>query len=121
MKTSIAADWEKAFTKTCPKAIKRYKADVAALLKAFHLDVAAREGIKTGSSPIGLDLVEEQMVTYSQSIDNDATDLWNSILSDQKDANRELTPIIMGAMGGIYLQTTNEQGNTSLDSSAFTY
>ena len=105
----IASGWERAFSRRAPTVMASLSRNVATLLKAFHRDVDTRARM-LGVGIAGLHMLQQQLTVYEDIFKDLAATTKEIINAQQKEINREFTPVIENAMLPAYNTCTMESG-----------
>ena len=105
----IAPGWERTFSRRAPSVLQNLPYNTAKLLNAFHHDVDARAR-KCGLGIVGLHMLQQQLPVYEDIFKDLSATTRETINTQQKEINREFTPVIERAMGDAYVICTNESG-----------
>jgi hypothetical protein len=89
--------------------MKSFNSSMTRTLHQFH-DVVQERARSRGVGVTGLHVLSQKLGTWEQSFANLAIQLSLLIAEKQKEANRELTPIIAAAMQHAYDCCVNEAG-----------
>ncbi|OCL10223.1 hypothetical protein AOQ84DRAFT_387654 [Glonium stellatum] len=108
----LATGWERAFRRRLPHVLNTYTKQSNALLTAFHQAVEARSR-HNGAGIARLNMLAGQLRAYSQVFANLAAAMVEQMTTQQRDANREFTPVIGAAMETVYRICADESGKGS--------
>jgi hypothetical protein len=89
----MANRWETCFQRRMPKVLQAFNTKLAKMIKQFH-DVVERRARDRGTGIVGLPLLYQQIETTTQRFTELAGRLGSVITEKQREANRELIPII---------------------------
>ena len=109
MMRALMSGWEKAFQRRLPHALKQFASTASNVISNFHVAVVQRAR-DTGIGLATIGTLAQQLRTYEASFDSIAGQLTMAINEQQKEANRQFTPMITGALGTAYEWCTNESG-----------
>jgi hypothetical protein len=112
IKKRLATNWERAFQKRLPRAMKLYTEVSSKLLHSFHETVDEHLG-ENGVGRSHLALLKEQTSTYEKLFNGKLGELVASMTELQRNANRDFTPIIAEHMEHAYKLCTEEKGKGS--------
>ena len=105
----IASGWERTFSRRAPAVMALLSRNAAALLSAFHRDVDTRARM-LGVGIAGLHMLQQQLTVYEDIFKDLAATTKELINAQQKEINREFTPVIENAMLPAYNTCTGESG-----------
>ena len=83
--------------------------NAASALKKFHRDIDARAR-KIGAGIASLSMLQQQVSVYETILKDLSTTVKDTISTNQKEINREFTPVIEHAMQTAYEQCVEERG-----------
>lgn len=112
----LASGWEKTFSRRSPAVMANFSRNAGSILRDFHRDVDARAR-KVGSGLAGLHMLQQQVRVYDDILKDLSNTIRDTINAQQKEANREFTPVIERAMANAYTQCVDESGMGSRESS----
>jgi len=105
----LASHWEKAFARRLPNVLQGFTKSVKELLYKFHTDIETRV-IQRGTGSAGLAILGQQLSNYENTFQDLTAQLLEIINTNQRDANREFTPVIANKLASAYTWCTNESG-----------
>ncbi|KAI9753132.1 MAG: Protein kinase C signaling pathway involved MAPKK protein [Chaenotheca gracillima] len=108
----LTTGWEKTFVRRIPAVMSTFSKSCGDLLKAFHKDIDKRAR-KHGTSIASLQMLLQQMGTYEAIFKDLAVALLDRINAEQREINREFTPVICAAMETAYSRCVEERGTGS--------
>lgn len=111
MLSYLASGWERTFTRRFPAVLSGLATNAGNLFRAFHGDIDSRAR-KVGASIAGLHMLQQQLMVYQDIFKDLAATTRELINKEQKEINREFTPVIERAMGDAYEICTNERGTS---------
>ena len=106
---TIAAGWEKTFSRRIPVVSTAFARNAANRLKTFHRDIEARAR-KVGAGIAGLSMLSQQVSAYESIFKDLSSTIKETIVAQQKEINREFVPVIAQHMEFAYDGCTNEAG-----------
>lgn len=101
--------WEKTFQQRLPHALKEFAGAASSVVSSFHVAVVQRAR-DTGVGLAAIGTLAQQNRTYEASFNSIADQLAVMISEQQKEANRQFTPVITAALESAYEWCTNESG-----------
>ena len=105
----IAAGWEKTFSRRIPIVTQAFARKAGARLKTFHHEIETRAR-KIGAGIAGLSMLSQQVPAYEAIFKDFSSGVKDTILTHQKEINREFVPVIAQHMEYAYDGCTNESG-----------
>lgn len=111
----LASHWEKAFARRLPNVLQGFTKSVKALLHKFHRDIEART-MQRGTTIAGLAMLGQQLSNYERTFQDLTAQLLEIINANQRDANREFTPVIAEKLASAYTWCANEHGKLTYHS-----
>ncbi|KAI9789949.1 MAG: hypothetical protein M1835_001330 [Candelina submexicana] len=105
----LAGGWEKCFARRLPNVLTAYTKSSASLLKDFHRDADDRAR-QNGVGVTGLHVLKQQLQVYESIFKDMGTEMVETINAQQREINREFTPVIAAAMLTAYETCTAEGG-----------
>lgn len=108
----LASGWEKTFSRRSPAVMASFSRNAGSILRDFHRDVDTRAR-KVGSGLAGLHMLQQQVRVYDDIFKDLSNTMRDNINAQQKEVNREFTPVIERAMAGAYIQCVDESGMDS--------
>lgn len=106
----LASGWEKCFQHCIPVETKALANDMKNTIQKAHQAIVKRATERQGLGIVGADLLAQKLETWVQLFADLAAKLNTSIMEKQRDANRELAPVIALAMQQAYTLCTDESG-----------
>ncbi|KAI1749431.1 hypothetical protein F4782DRAFT_513171 [Xylaria castorea] len=109
---NLATGWERAFNHRLPALLKSLANEMSAKLQEFHQ--AAKDRAEQKHANIsGLVTLSSQILAHTRTIQALPAAIRDKVTELQREANREFTPVICGAMTDAYEICTNEHGQGS--------
>jgi hypothetical protein len=105
----LASGWEKCFQRCIPRETKALANDMRQTIQKAH-QVIAKRATERGIGVVGVDLLSQKLQTWVQLFVDLADRLNTLIMEKQRDANRELAPVISTAMQQAYTLCVGESG-----------
>ena len=105
----LATGWERAFARAIPTVLSKYAAAAGKALGSFHKDFEARARAN-GTGIVGLSMLVHQLRIYDGIFKDVVAFSTESINTQQREINREFTPVISAAMHTGYELCENERG-----------
>ena len=112
----LASGWEKTFSRRSPAVMASFSKNAGSVLRDFHRDVDTRAR-KVGAGLAGLHMLQQQVRVYDDIFKDLSNTMRDTINAQQKEVNREFTPVIERAMGEAYKLCVDESGMGSIESS----
>ncbi|KAE9965164.1 hypothetical protein BLS_007810 [Venturia inaequalis] len=109
----LASGWEKCFQRCIPVETGALARDMKVTIQKAHQAIVKRATERQGLGIVGADLLAQKLETWIQLFVDLAGKMNTSIMEKQRDANRELAPVIAFAMQHAYTLCTNEAGRGS--------
>ncbi|QDS73746.1 hypothetical protein FKW77_004922 [Venturia effusa] len=109
----LASGWEKCFQRYVPRDTKALANDMKKTMETAHHVIVKRATERQGLGIVAADILGQKLETWSQLFVDLAGKLNASIMERQRDANRELAPVIALAMQRAYTLCTEESGTGS--------
>lgn len=106
----LASGWEKCFQRVIPRETKALAGDMKSAIEKAHKVIIKRATERQGLGIVGADLLAQKVETWLQLFVDLAAKLNALIMEKQRDANRELAPVIALAMQQAYTLCTDESG-----------
>lgn len=105
----LAGPWERVFQRLIPSALDAFVRKSKGVIETFHRD--ALSGVRdSGRNPAGVSMLSQQLRTQAAALSEMPVPIEAMITDKQRNANREFTPIILGAMQPVYDVCTAERG-----------
>lgn len=108
----LASAWEKAFQRRLPQVLQAFTKAGGNLLKSFHAAVEAR-CLEKGHGASRIGLLKNQLNVYQELFKDLATSMVEQINNEQREINRQFTPVIAQIMEHAYTVCTEERGTGS--------
>lgn len=108
----LASGWEKTFSRRSPAVMASFSRNAGSILRDFHRDVDTRAR-KVGSGLAGLHMLQQQVRVYDDILKDLSNTMRDTINAQQKEVNREFTPVIQRAMANAYKECVDESGMDS--------
>lgn len=105
----LATGWEKAFQRRLPHVLKACAKGFSKVLGSFYNDLEERARKRGGANP-RLALLKRQLTAYDAVFTDLANRMVETINEQQREANREFTPVVCQAMANAYTRCTDERG-----------
>jgi hypothetical protein len=113
----LATGWERVFARGVPQAMSSFARDAGKVLKKFHKEVEF-QAHTNGTGIAGLSMLSQQLHIYESMFKDIVGVALEAITSEQREINREFTPVIAAAMEDAYVACTNENGKSHSNTSA---
>ena len=108
----LASRWELTFQRRVPKVLKHITTRLNRMLTQFHKLVEKRV-LERGSGVPGLHFLSQHVQSSQRTFDALVEKLFAIVSEKQKEANRELVPVICVAMADGYTRCVDERGSGS--------
>ena len=108
----LASGWEKTFSRRSPAVMASFSKSAGSLLRDFHRDIDNRARKLEAALP-GLHMLQQQIRVYDDIFKDLSNTMRDTINAQQKEINREFTPVIERAMGEAYTLCVEEHGSGS--------
>ncbi|TID24181.1 hypothetical protein E6O75_ATG02546 [Venturia nashicola] len=109
----LASGWEKCFQRYIPRETKALANDMNKTIETAHRVIVKRATERQGLGIVGADMLAQKLETWIQLFVALAGNLNALIMEKQRDANRELAPVIALAMQHAYTLCVEESGSGS--------
>jgi hypothetical protein len=109
MEKYLVSGWERCFQRRMPAVFKAFHKDMGLMLRKFHASIEERARLR-GTGVAGLHILSSKLPTLEAKFGELSAQLTTVISDKQKEANRELTPVIANLMQRAYDLCTNESG-----------
>jgi hypothetical protein len=107
----LATSWERAFARSIPNVLSQYARSVGQVLRSFHADVETRA--RANSAGIAsLGMLMQQLQIYEAIFKDIVAISLEAINKQQREINREFTPVVAAAMQFAYSTCENEHGES---------
>jgi GTPase SAR1 family protein len=105
----LVSGWERCFQRTMPAVLKSFGKSMGATVKKFHEKISERARTR-GVGIAGIGVLTQKLPIWEQAFEHLGDKLNAHISEKQKEANREITPVITSAMEPAYTLCVNESG-----------
>ncbi|KAI9662199.1 MAG: hypothetical protein M1829_006181 [Trizodia sp. TS-e1964] len=89
----LAGGWERCFTRSIPKVYRNFTRSSSESLHKFH-SRAEQRSRAAGLNLVGLGLLQQQLQVYENTLNNIGSLMTDQINKQQREINREFTPVI---------------------------
>jgi hypothetical protein len=107
----LATSWERAFARSIPNVLSQYAHSAGQVLRSFHADVETRARAN-GTGIAGLSMLMQQLQIYEAIFKDIVAISMDAINKQQREINREFTPVIAASMQFAYGTCENEHGES---------
>jgi len=114
----LANDWEKAFSRRIPSNLSEFLTSINVLLVRFHQGVEQR-AYNRGIGISGLAMLSQQLPIYNHIFSDLQNQMRDLINEQQREANRQFTPVVARALASAYEYCIAERGWLSTPCTSF--